>query len=110
MNDKELADRVSIILGAKHCDGPFPDNWYFPDQEIEKYLGFNDAALVRSWLVAGAMMEKCKANMKGPVTIYVSTPANDDFHVRAFDGLKGHEAENESLPRAINEACVEALE
>ena len=95
MNDKELADRVSIILGAKHCDGPFPDNWYFPDQEIEKYLGFNDAALVRDWRVAGAMMEK----------------VCEDGETAWIDLVENRlNPWQESLPRAINEACVEALE
>ncbi len=103
MNDKELADRVVSLHVA--CRSP-SDFYYLVDQSSRSNIA---EYFVRDWRVAGALMEKCKADMRGPVTIYVSTPASQDFHVRAFDGLRGHEAESDSLPRAIIEACCEAL-
>ena len=111
MNDKELADKVADILGAKHCQGPFSDNWYFPDHGIEQYLGFSDEMLVRDWRVAGALMEKC---------IYIdislgATEDGDEWGARAaatsIDSFEENYSYGDCNPmsRAIIEACVEAL-
>ena len=106
MTDKELADRVVALgVGAVLDDGIT----YLLVSDDGGYAFNPVTTFVRDWRVAGALMERCKADMKGPVTIYVSTPSNQDFHVRAFDGLRGYESESESLPRAVVEACVKAL-
>lgn len=59
MTNKELASKVAAILGAKHCQGPFSDNWDLSHLQIEQYLGFNDENLVQDWRVAGAIELLC---------------------------------------------------
>ena len=97
MNDKELADKV-VALGIAEQDRGFPDRFYIPN--VSGAL-FTDE-LVRDWRVAGALMEKaCPVEY---AMLYLSKlwgawPENGD----------GTVYESESLPRAIIEACVEAL-
>lgn len=93
MNDKELADAV-VELGIDphaYSDGmvKFPAEYF----------------LVRDWRVAGALMEK----MTGELTVWEQIYDNDSpvWIVETF--LANVDGRNESLPRAITEACVEAL-
>ena len=81
MNDKELADAVKELLNIS----PFDD---FPV----------DAAMVRNWKYAGALMEKF--NYYELIELIIST------------GKPGYKQEAhlaKITPRAIIEACVEAL-
>ena len=111
MNDKELADKIvalgvgDSILGWPGREGVYmvllddANRW----QDIEVF--------VRDWRVAGALMEKC-------ATVEIDTIGNP-WWVAAYalkldaEGKQLPEryfkAEGELLPRAINEACVEAL-
>ena len=106
MNDKELADRI-VALGVG-CSYDFPDRGYMygldglfgPDDE-QQY----PSAFVRDWRVAGALMEK-----HGNGFTYLLVV--DKWFIYDHDDC-GNEvcvAKNESLPRAICEACVAALE
>jgi len=88
MNDQELADAVKELLNIS----PFDD---FPV----------DAAMVRNWKYAGALMEKMDGELliwlqkySGRTDVWIIEPERQDADAR-----------NESLPRAIIEACVEAL-
>lgn len=117
MNDKELADKV-VALGvgytaphgtngwtAEACDdcynvGSLKDDDIARDYTYKKPHGF-----VRDWRVAGALMEKC------PYGVDV-WKAKKGWDVQAH-GMSGDDpgnANDESLPRAIIAACVEALD
>jgi hypothetical protein len=103
-SDRELADRiVALGVGASDADGePYYYNvrgylYNIADDRIWAY-GF-----VRDWRVAGAMMEKC---------VDQAIVINDHSHAThsTYTCLVHKSlARNESLPRAICEACVEAL-
>ena len=90
MNDKELADRiVALWVGDYHIDN-MPDYLYSLDN-----TPFSAEQFVRDWRVAGAMMEK----------------VCEDGETAWIDLVENRlNPWQESLPRAINEACVEALE
>ena len=106
MNDKELADRiVALWVGDYHIDN-MPDYLYSLDN-----TPFSAEQFVRDWRVAGALMEKC----------FCMTATH--FSERPHKAIAGWQATacmetgmtsvvngSDSLPRAINEACVEALE
>ena len=95
MNDKELADAV-VALGVGACDVGMG---YWLRCE-EAYI--NEDKFVRDWRVAGSLMEK--VDWAG---------ANIDIekwstgYEVAIDGSIYRE--DESLPRAIIDACTEAL-
>ena len=100
MNDKELADRVvahGIKRPAALFGHPQPTNY----------------ALVRDWQVAGALMEKC-ADIRAIayVDIEGDEAVHADWGVEAINGDANTSdyKYNESLPRAIIEACCEALD
>jgi len=57
---------------------------------------------VRDWRVAGTMMERVDS-------VYIDALVTKDWQVEALFDCMPYEAVNESLPRAIIEACVEAL-
>lgn len=112
MNDRELADKVVALgVGYKHrysarghmynLDGDF----FGPDSD-EMY----DADFVRDWRVAGALVKKCQAIFVEAVSGTESTV--DMWGCRA-DAAYGRRTrkwyEDAFLPRAIIEACVEAL-
>ena len=83
-NELELADRVVAILG-----------WH-PD--IRKQPGYIGAEqFLNDWRVAGALMEQCLQKL-----------GSIGFLALTLHGF--HRAVKESLPRAIIEACVEALD
>ena len=90
MNDKELADAVVALgVGRKpDCAHPDFELWYLGLQSFEA------DEFVRDWRVAGASLEAAK---------------HPDYIMdRAFEKT-GSLIPEESLPRAITEACVEAL-
>ena len=92
MSDQELADAI-VALGVATIDTPPHERsgWRVDNRWIT-----NDPAIfVRDWRVTGALMEKMSL-----------AELSDLFDLLRFAVLAG---ENESLPRAINEACVEAL-
>ena len=101
ITDKELADKV-VALGVGHF-GENPGEYYLNRSRIGLYDSF-----VRDWRVAGALMEKCQEIVCGNY---------NEFYARCNiydqDGEKEYEypdrISNDSLPRAIIEACVEAL-
>ena len=102
MTDKELADKV-VALGVISA---------FSDTEYEE-LTIGDILLdfqvVRDWRVAGALMEKC-----GGIYVHSEIPGKWHAYIETHKAVGlpvGHETnQDESLPRAIIEACVEALD
>ena len=88
MNDKELADKV-VALGVKRFPALF--GHYQP----------HDHDFVRDWRVAGALMEKV-----GRIEI---RQEHDGTWSVDILWAKVSCTYNESLPRAIIEACCEAL-
>ena len=85
MNDQELADKALKAIG-----------WH---PEIRKQAGYRgDSQFVRHWDVAGAMMEKALAVSFMTLAAVIAAAINMDGN-----------AKSGSLPRAINEAGVEAL-
>ena len=120
MNDKELADRV-VELGVGQYGSTVGFELYYPPQKAEAGIlitGCQSDEFVRDWRVAGALMEKvtnkphwwevlCDRKMRIEVTHRVwLMPANSRYD----DDCVTIHARNESLPRAIIEACCEALE
>lgn len=106
MNDKELADKVVALgIARKWKEGVTPGGYKIDGRSGSFWL--DPHTFVRDWRVVGALMEKCEFleieqdfHMEEE-TLYwaVRVLVNDDFC-----------ASNESLPRAINEACVQALQ
>lgn len=100
LNDKELADKV-VALGVGYAStfAALPIRYRFEPFGENMYA----SEFVHDWRVAGALMEMMDEGM-GTIFIdrYTSTwqisPTWVDVQV-----------ENESLPRAIIEACVAAL-
>ena len=109
MNDQELARQIVAHLGG---DGP--NNYAAYSIVIDGIAHWMPVEkFVRDWRVAGAMMEKVHKNANR--RIVTATGYSDDsafsVQVSAYFGstdLPRYGATNESLPRAINEACVEA--
>lgn len=101
--DKELADAV-VALGVGQKDEHQKILPYQAPMDIDgQWSEANE--FVRDWRVAGALMEKTKDH----ILIYESC---DQWHVGwdlDQDGCPVCEVHNEPLPRAIIEACVEAL-
>jgi hypothetical protein len=96
MNDKDLADRI-VALGILDLLG-----W--------SRVGLLDYEIVSDWRVVGALMERCGG-------IY----AHNEPHINGWWAyvetdkavrmpVTNGKVENDSLPRAICEACVAALE
>ena len=100
MNDKELADRV-VALGV--ADPPFHVPAFGANYSFNTEA-FSAERLVRDWRVAGALMEKCElitvVAERGP--LYIATASFPDHQGKQCDSAS-------SMPRAIIEACVEAL-
>ncbi len=87
MNDKELAKKLKQF-GAEDCG-----NYRWIDADVIDSLPIDE--FVRDWRVAGALMEKC-----------------DDVRClhNVMRELNFAEHAHYPLPRAIIEACVEALD
>ncbi len=105
MNDKELADKV-VALGVAKWSGIWEGYLTIGNGQYQSVYEF-----VRAWRVAGVLMEKCY---------------DREIDLSTHTGVAAHNGENwvgltsndkdwttgigDSLPRAIIEACVEALE
>lgn len=103
MTDKELADRVvELEVGSKHF------GLYSPIH-INSTIGtmVEPSLFVRDWRVVGTLMEKLDAHFIEKLTEAVWAVRSDKPY---GEGKTREWYENESLPRAIIEACVEALE
>ena len=98
MNDTKLADKIIACGVGESTLGDEGELYRFDDSAAS--WSFDDTAdiFVRDWLVAGAMIELVEANSKTSDTAWAFGKALAWFR----DGQT-------SLPRAINEACVEAL-
>ena len=106
LSDQELADRiVALGVGTRHegDDGRFSFLVYQRQPDIEGY--YSAYAFVTDWRVAGALLEKAKGiwcanhfdDWRKPDTGYFTALVNKSL------------ARSDCLPRAIIEACVEAL-
>ena len=109
MNDRELADKV-VALGVGQRLPDEKDWWlYWLDS-----IGAPAKLFVTDWRVAGTLMEKC-IGMTLHEELEIDSGYSRGWEVYncfAFgDGqpYKHTKANGESLPRAIIEACVEAL-
>ena len=92
MSDKELAERVVALGAGKKIDSIY----YSWGQQAGKF--------VRDWRVAGALMEKCLS------VEFITVRRTGERSAVARAGGPTSDAVDLSLPRAICEACVEALE
>ena len=110
MTDKELADKV-VALGVGGKSSSYGDVYHLPGSGFGSPDTTDSIDFVRDWRVAGALMEKC-------ASVEIDTIGNP-WWVAAY-ALKrdpdGHQlperwfkSKGDNLPRAIIEACVEAL-
>jgi len=106
MNDKELADAVVALLPSIYRPGDYYrlfDVWH---DDLVPGTMFSD--IVRDWRVAGALMEKAAESGN-----QVLSWKDDGLFIcdlpNVGDEILFDFARNDSLPRAIIEACVEAL-
>lgn len=104
MSDQELADKI-VALGV----GWIQHHPNLPSTQVYRLGTYWDSAdgFVRDWRVAGALSERVDGVEYARLTDgrwqCLICPPNGTFMKDSF-------AENESLPRAISEACVEALD
>lgn len=105
MSDKELADKV-VALGigdTTHVDTT--TYYHLPvDSGTQAEGAYGADAFVRDWRVAGLLMERCVV-----VEIDKGIEEYEDIGLWTV-GTNYGRGENHSLPRAIIEACVTALE
>lgn len=99
MTDKELTNAAFELLETNLWDWDEHMNSWCEIHGEDAYCSI----FVRDWRVAGALMEKCKC-----ISCY---HASDGYSVNAGDPAVCTYISNvqESLPRAIIEACCEAL-
>ena len=98
MDDKELADAVVALGVGQHMTGGRSGLY-----GIGPHGSMSADKWVRFWPVAGALMDwQCNFEVHHAGDEYVMDIGIPGSHRRAA-------ATNESLPRAIIEACVEAL-
>jgi len=98
MNDIELADAVVALGVVKR----YPDErewWCYFSDEVGQHT---TKTLVRDWRVAGSLMERC---------FELNTTRTHAFNPYwpVQSAMSEHQFGGESLPRAIIEACVKAL-
>ena len=114
MNDKELADRV-VALGVGKANQIYPDGigkFYQVDVDADWQTSVNESKFVRDWRVAGAMMERCRNIHIYWDDIDFSVVAHGPFVTGKTTGKGEVDALSKNfypLPRAIIEACCEAL-
>ena len=105
MNDKELADKVVALGVGKFL--PAKLGKIHLRSEDGYSIGFLDSSVsefVRDWRVAGALMEKVDS-------CYPEKLIDERWQVQAsMNAMPTEWLVNKSLPRAIIEACCEALE
>ena len=110
MNDKQLADRI-VELGIGNSYDNEHNRWYRYPAKPAVGTGWPAEAFVHDWRVCGQLMER--VTEVGRIG-FIGCCTTDTFQCTALHGYghqaKTHHAVNESLPRAINEACVEALD
>lgn len=107
MTDQELADKV-VALGVITKDS-FRHDMYSLQSPDGQFVGIRYEAkeIVRDWHVAGAMIEKCIGGTAPRHRIGECFYSPDyGFRFSLYGELL---TDSESLPRAINEACCEAL-
>ena len=112
MNDKELADAVVALGIGTQVDYPKSSDgvgfYHTPEDDCGESDGVYSKLFVRDWRVAGALTKMVDA-------VYIEalfSPGNlpDKWQVQAsMDAMPTEWIVNESPPRAIIEACVEAL-
>ena len=119
MNAKELADTVVALGVGRQGTAISADGvgfYYTPtDENTHEEEGLYSKLFVRDWRVAGALMEKVSVfdNPKDDGNFEVQSWHEHGKHWVMLDSSQGwygsKEWKNDSLPRAIIEACVEAL-
>jgi len=98
MTDKELADAI-VACGVGYVSGPHAYGLFLAEGTSERIGGPED--FVRDWRVAGALMERMNSFEVfhgGEWVMDIGMPGSN----------RRVAATNESLPRAICEACVAA--
>jgi hypothetical protein len=105
MNDKELADKV-VALGVAAKAPCEKEWWLYYTPEIVP--GLTAKNFVRDWRVAGALMERCQQNAH---ELAINT-AWERFSMFMMVQIRyePYLAPELANPRAVIEACVEALE
>jgi len=108
MNDKELADRVVELGVGEHNQYRVDDDdsFFIPNTLPSK----SAVDFVRDWRVAGALMEKAEA-------VYLEALVQDCLESvgsawqaqTSINAMPTEWIDSISAPRAIIEACVEAL-
>ena len=111
ISDKELADKVVALGVGRHPVMLDLNASCFQENKelysLELHMGRSSAEqFVRDWRVAGALLEKM---ITGELTVWRQAYDNDSPIWIVETHLTNADGRNESLPRAINEACVEAL-
>ena len=108
MTDQELADKVVSLGVGKYGTNAF---WVVdPTCAWDQLDGpMSSELFVRDWRVAGALLERCQL---ASITVDI-----DAFHAVPFVSVSSMNGKcdnsvdiTESLPRAITEACCEALQ
>jgi len=107
MNDKELADAVVALGIGTQVDYPKSSDgvgfYHTPEDDCGESDGVYSTLFVRDWRVAGALMEKVDS-------CYPEKLIDEQWQVTAsMDCMPTEWIQNDSLPRAIIEASVEAL-
>ena len=103
MNDKELADKV-IDCRIGRSSTWVDDTDYEIPGDYDRWVPAK--AFVRDWRVVGVLMGKVDAHFIERLTESKWAARSDKPY---GEGKTREWYENESLPRAIIEACVEAL-
>ena len=115
MNDRDLALNVVVNCGIGTHGRGIPTLFYLhKDIPATDQEGLKADKFVRDWRVAGALMERCaKENSLDGRTIALSFGVGMFCATRAGSASPTYgvylERTNKSAPRAIIEACVEAL-
>jgi hypothetical protein len=99
MDDKELADRIVACGVGESCEYGYRE--VLPSGYL-RHGWTGPETFVRDWTIAGGLL--CQCRKRG----YVIS-INPDGHVIVFKPHDVCEAETDEWPRAINEACCEAL-
>jgi len=98
--DKELADRV-VALGVLEWNSD--EGMYFC---FAPFMALSAEQVVRDWQLAGALMESVDAIETQPL---ISIEGGKVEVYCCYSGIDSTST-NDSLPRAIIEACCEVLE
>ena len=102
MTDQELADKVIAVKVGYQGTYPLSKDGVGFYHEPDEGQGMCAEYFVRDWRVAGRMMEKTLS------VEFITVSRTGEFSAVAR-ASKTADAVDESLPRAIIEACVEAL-